>query len=188
MSGVQVNFLSVCQPNNCFGPYSLPFSFVAVSSLVSLLSPIYLSLSLYLESTFSIRHHEFLELWVRRFNTSALPSLCSSQCSVSAANENKPAKPNRPHRYHPSHCSYVIHTWLICWSRATLKPLLSYQNTSTSTSGSLSIVSSTCIQVLYWLTLSLLAFEFFNYINMFYSSITDFCNAQSCPSMSAGPG
>lgn len=114
MSGIQVNFLSVCQPNNCFGPYSLPFSFVAVSSLVSLLSPIYLSLSLYLESTFWIRHHEFLELWVRRFNTSALPSLCSSQCSVSAANENKPAKPNRPHRYHPSHCSYAIHTWLIC--------------------------------------------------------------------------
>ncbi|CDS08750.1 hypothetical protein LRAMOSA10111 [Lichtheimia ramosa] len=37
-----------------------------------------------------------------------------------------------------------------------------------------------------WLAFN--TFEFFNYINMFYSSITDFCNAQSCPSMSAGPG
>ncbi|GAA5812301.1 hypothetical protein MFLAVUS_005752 [Mucor flavus] len=34
----------------------------------------------------------------------------------------------------------------------------------------------------------MIAFEFFNHINMFYGSITDFCTPQVCPSMSAGPG
>lgn len=32
------------------------------------------------------------------------------------------------------------------------------------------------------------AFEFFNYVNLFYGSITDFCTSQTCPTMSAGPG
>ncbi|GAA5803349.1 Mob1/phocein [Helicostylum pulchrum] len=37
-----------------------------------------------------------------------------------------------------------------------------------------------------WLAFN--TFEFFNHINMFYGSITDFCTPQVCPSMSAGPG
>ncbi|GAN03480.1 mob4B protein isoform 3 [Mucor ambiguus] len=37
-----------------------------------------------------------------------------------------------------------------------------------------------------WLAFN--TFEFFNHINMFYGSITDFCTPQMCPSMSAGPG
>ncbi|KAI8374569.1 Mob1/phocein, partial [Radiomyces spectabilis] len=37
-----------------------------------------------------------------------------------------------------------------------------------------------------WLAFN--TFEFFNYLNLFYSSITDFCTTQSCPNMSGGPG
>ncbi|CAO0794582.1 unnamed protein product [Mucor circinelloides] len=37
-----------------------------------------------------------------------------------------------------------------------------------------------------WLAFN--TFEFFNHINMFYGSITDFCTPNMCPSMSAGPG
>ncbi|KAI8988884.1 Mob1/phocein [Pilobolus umbonatus] len=37
-----------------------------------------------------------------------------------------------------------------------------------------------------WLAFN--TFEFFNHINMFYGSITDFCTPHSCPTMSAGPG
>src|SRR5262249_43077811 len=36
--------------------------------------------------------------------------------------------------------------------------------------------------------ISFAVFEFFDYINLFYGSISDFCTAQDCPSMSAGPG
>ena len=35
---------------------------------------------------------------------------------------------------------------------------------------------------------TIIAFEFFNLINLFYGSITDFCSSQTCPCMSAGPG
>ncbi|KAI8065104.1 Mob1/phocein [Gongronella butleri] len=31
-------------------------------------------------------------------------------------------------------------------------------------------------------------FEFFHYLNIFYSSLTDFCTSYSCPNMTAGPG
>ena len=34
----------------------------------------------------------------------------------------------------------------------------------------------------------MLAFEFFNHINLFYGTITNFCTSQTCPTMSAGPG
>ncbi|KAI9321584.1 Mob1/phocein [Dichotomocladium elegans] len=37
-----------------------------------------------------------------------------------------------------------------------------------------------------WLAFN--TFEFFNYINMFYGTVTDFCTSHTCPSMSAGPG
>ncbi|CAG8529782.1 4402_t:CDS:2 [Ambispora gerdemannii] len=37
-----------------------------------------------------------------------------------------------------------------------------------------------------WLAVNV--FEFFNYLNLFYGSVTDFCTTSSCPSMSAGPG
>ncbi|CEJ05394.1 Putative Maintenance-ploidy protein MOB1 (MPS1 binder 1) [Rhizopus microsporus] len=37
-----------------------------------------------------------------------------------------------------------------------------------------------------WLAFN--TFEFFNHLNLFYGSITDFCTPQSCPTMSAGPG
>ena len=42
------------------------------------------------------------------------------------------------------------------------------------------------IDVNEWLAFN--TFEFFNHINMFYGSITDFCTPNICPSMSAGPG
>ncbi|CAO3651326.1 unnamed protein product [Cunninghamella blakesleeana] len=31
-------------------------------------------------------------------------------------------------------------------------------------------------------------FEFFQYLNLFYGSLTDFCTSQTCPTMSAGSG
>ncbi|OBZ91070.1 CBK1 kinase activator protein MOB2 [Choanephora cucurbitarum] len=37
-----------------------------------------------------------------------------------------------------------------------------------------------------WLAFN--TFEFFNHINLFYGSITNFCTPQSCPTMSAGSG
>lgn len=37
-----------------------------------------------------------------------------------------------------------------------------------------------------WLALNL--FEFFTYINHFYSVVSEHCNVSTCPSMSAGPG
>ncbi|CAG8447484.1 10992_t:CDS:2 [Ambispora leptoticha] len=37
-----------------------------------------------------------------------------------------------------------------------------------------------------WLAVNV--FEFFNYLNLFYGSVTDFCTTNNCPSMSAGPG
>ncbi|KAI8969301.1 Mob1/phocein [Mycotypha africana] len=37
-----------------------------------------------------------------------------------------------------------------------------------------------------WLAFN--TFEFFNHINLFYGSISDFCTPQSCPCMSAGSG
>ncbi|KAF7722627.1 Maintenance of ploidy protein mob2 [Apophysomyces ossiformis] len=37
-----------------------------------------------------------------------------------------------------------------------------------------------------WLAFN--TFEFFNYLNLFYGSITDFCISVTCPTMSAGPG
>lgn len=72
-----ISRVSVCQPNNSLGPLFLCCS-VVFGPLLSLLSYISLPLSfyyLYLESTFWIRHHEFLELWVRRFSTSAWPRI-----------------------------------------------------------------------------------------------------------------
>lgn len=91
----------------------VPFSFccsVVFGLFLPVLSYISLSLSfyyLYLESTFSIRHHEFLELWVRRFSTSALarivlittspivPSLGSKrkQASKTKSTTSLPSKP-----------------------------------------------------------------------------------------------
>lgn len=40
----------------------------------------------------------------------------------------------------------------------------------------------------FFLFLSYLVFDFYNYINMFYSSISDFCSVRDCPTMSAGEG
>ncbi|KAG2204579.1 Mob1/phocein [Mucor mucedo] len=37
-----------------------------------------------------------------------------------------------------------------------------------------------------WLAFN--TFEFFNHINLFYGSMTNFCTSQTCPTMSAGPG
>ncbi|KAF9169010.1 Maintenance of ploidy protein mob2 [Mortierella sp. AD011] len=37
-----------------------------------------------------------------------------------------------------------------------------------------------------WLAVNV--FDFYNYINMFYGSISDFCTLRDCPTMSAGPG
>ncbi|KAF1797057.1 Mob1/phocein [Mucor lusitanicus] len=37
-----------------------------------------------------------------------------------------------------------------------------------------------------WLAFN--TFEFFNHINLFYGTITNFCTSQTCPTMSAGPG
>ncbi|KAF9997466.1 Maintenance of ploidy protein mob2 [Modicella reniformis] len=37
-----------------------------------------------------------------------------------------------------------------------------------------------------WLAINV--FDFYNYINMFYGSISDFCTLGDCPNMSAGPG
>ncbi|CAG8738357.1 4209_t:CDS:2 [Dentiscutata erythropus] len=36
-----------------------------------------------------------------------------------------------------------------------------------------------------WLAVNV--FEFFNYLNMFYGTVTDFCTPTNCPTMSAGP-
>ncbi|RIB04449.1 maintenance of ploidy protein mob2 [Gigaspora rosea] len=36
-----------------------------------------------------------------------------------------------------------------------------------------------------WLAVNV--FEFFNYLNMFYGTVTDFCTSTNCPTMSAGP-
>jgi len=37
-----------------------------------------------------------------------------------------------------------------------------------------------------WLAVNV--FEFFNYLNMFYGTVTDFCTVSNCPTMSVGPG
>ncbi|CEP19552.1 hypothetical protein [Parasitella parasitica] len=37
-------------------------------------------------------------------------------------------------------------------------------------------------------SVAIIAFEFFNHINLFYGTITNFCTLQTCATMSAGPG
>ncbi|KAG0047894.1 Maintenance of ploidy protein mob2, partial [Linnemannia elongata] len=37
-----------------------------------------------------------------------------------------------------------------------------------------------------WLAVN--AFDFYNYVNIFYGSISDFCTPRECPNMSAGSG
>lgn len=48
------------------------------------------------------------------------------------------------------------------------------------------VVSPKYIEQGEWLALNV--FEFFTYLNHFYSVVAESCNASTCPSMSAGPG
>lgn len=95
-------------------------------------------------SLFCIPRYEFPWLPVKSTCFSHWPfdSLTSSSLLVSAASATRPAKSNRrPHHYSPNRYSYATRSIHTCSSRATSRRSLNYQNTSTSTNGSLSIVS-----------------------------------------------
>lgn len=124
-----------------------------------------------------------------------------SNCSLTASSATRQSRSARPR---PSAlCSCASPTATTRSWRATSRPLSSCPNMSMRTSGSLSMVkSSYCPRLIidlrspnshpnanptFFLVL-ILVFDFYNYINMFYSSISDFCSVRDCPTMSAGEG